>query len=109
MQKESPVHKITNLDGPSVVVPDQSLEQLVSGMHQGYCQERCVALVDAWGQELALDGHESKSLMEVIQDSVTNRDTATSHVTGLHVYSCFVWLCFFSSLNINCNTPKKTS
>ena len=69
MQKESPVHKITNLDGPSVVAPDQSLEQLVSGMHQGYCQERCVVLVDAWGQELALDGRESETLMEVIQDS----------------------------------------
>ena len=28
-----------------------------------------VVLVDAWGRELALDGRESESLMEVIQDS----------------------------------------
>ena len=39
---------MTNLDGPSIIVPDQSLELLVSGMHQGYCRERCVTLVEGW-------------------------------------------------------------
>ena len=36
---------------------------------------------------------------------VTNRDTATSHVTGPYVYKSIVSLCFFFSLNINCDTP----
>ena len=69
MRKETQVHKITNLDSPSVIAPDQSLEQLVLGMHQGYCRDRCIALVKAWGREFALDGQESESLIKVIQDS----------------------------------------
>ena len=39
--------------------------------------------------------------------SVTNCDTATSHVTGLYVYNSIVSLCFFFSLNINRDTPLK--
>ena len=40
--------------------------------------------------------------------TVTNHDTATSHVTSSYVYSSFVSLCLFLSLNINCDTPKRT-
>ena len=60
---------MTNLDGPSVVTPDQSLEQLASGMHQGYCRERCEAFVEAWGREFGLDTPETELLIGVIEDS----------------------------------------
>ncbi|KAF8337096.1 uncharacterized protein EI90DRAFT_3119457 [Cantharellus anzutake] len=69
MRKEMGVREMTNLDGPSVVTPDQSLEQLASGMHQGYCRERCEALVEAWGWEFGLDAPETELLIEVIEDS----------------------------------------
>ena len=35
---------------------------------------------------------------------VTNRDTATGHVTGPYVYKSL-----FLSLNINCDTPLKVT
>ena len=69
MQKEMQVGKITNLDGPSIIIPDQSLKLLVSGMHQGYCRERCEALVKGWSQEFKLEPQEAKLLIDVIQNS----------------------------------------
>ena len=60
---------MTNLDGPSIIVPDQSLEPLVSGMHQGYSRERCMALVEGWSQGFRLDTQEAKLLIDVIQNS----------------------------------------
>ena len=59
---------MTKLDGPSIIVPNQSLDQLVSGMHQGYCRERSWALIKAWGQELGLDAEEVESLIDVIEN-----------------------------------------
>src|SRR5258708_1226770 len=63
------VGRMTNLDGPSIIVPDQSLEPLVSGMHQGYCRERCMALVKGWSQGFRLDTQEAELLIDVIQNS----------------------------------------
>ena len=60
---------MTHLDGPSVVTPDQSLEQLASGMHQAHSRERGEALVDTWHQDVVLGEEEAKSLVKVIEST----------------------------------------
>ena len=53
---------------------------------------------------IQMPNHASRAIPPLAH-AVTNRDTATGHVTGPYVYKSIVSLCFFFSLNINHDTP----